>query len=235
MRAYAFLCLMTTPILGFSAHASSWTSKRVTEARLVRQVDARTFDFEIYPGMRVLNGGYRTELTHKTYFKNGDVISMRTRARIPKIAPGHPRSLVFAQWHESFGGLDLKGRPPFALRLRGNEVLMTAWNDEVLKSHGVSGAGSVVGQFPVRAGEWYEFEYQLKFHPTEGWMSGVVRSCENEKCLDAKPVAWIRHTGGLGYEAASHYYYKFGLYTTHPFTNSLKIRQSVPDEPVKVQ
>ena len=143
-----------------------------------------------------------------------------------------PKSVTVSQWHEQLA--EGYKRPPFAMRVKGSEVLMTIWNDRILDEQGINGDGLVILRFPVDKKSWYRINGCLNFDPVAGVVKVEVRKCSShDECEKTKSYSY-ESSPGIGYQSALSYYFKFGAYTTWKFSKQFLVDHFVKSGSVRI-
>ena len=184
--------------------------------------------FAIDPNDAQISDGTRAELRDLFEAHNGDEQWYRFSTLLPRNFPSDQApGVVLAQWHERLASGDAL-RPPLALRLVGGKFAVTVWNADIYREQAGDGDGATVYRGDVDPrGMINEFVFRIAWNANA---TGGVTAWRRDGCLLPTPRCqagpWqqiIKYAGPIGYPQAAGYYFKFGVYTTHHFTERLAV------------
>src|SRR5262249_50303986 len=91
---------------------------------------------------------------------------------------------------------------------------------------GRTGPGRIVATVPYfRRGVFYEFIYRIVWSPdSRGHVTGWRREADRTAVPpDGGWSCFVEYRGEVGYAGALSYYFKMGVYTTHPFMRPMSV------------
>ena len=199
------------------------------DALVVERRDGRaTFRCTISPSDEKISDGVRAEIRMPHRAVNGEERWYRFATLVPENFPVEDGNrVVLSQWHERMPPGVACRRPPLAHRLYGEDLLVALWSEDLIEQCGSTGPGQIlVCDRRIRRGVFHEFIYRIAWFPDSrgratGWRR-IATGCAATGCA----AGWRRfvdHRGAIGYPAAQAYYFKMGIYTTHPFARGMTV------------
>lgn len=215
----SFVSAQSTPAISnlMDCAVQGWSTKRLPKSsfELVPGPSGCSAQFTIRGDQPKISDGWRAELSDPLLVPLGSEMTYEFETYIPSSsARDELAGMVIAQWHDIIGYEGGRPqRPPVSVRIRGDEMRIELWNNEhLLKDAKAEGIPVYSMKHPFD--RWIKIQMHVKWSDDA---SGFL----NLK-IDGNPVA--TYTGNIGY--ASDFrapYFKFGVYTVHPFDGTLKV------------
>ncbi len=191
---------------------------------------AQFIRFEVAPGDPQISQGWRAELRDMYVAKNGEEVWYQFSTLLPSTtALKAAHRVVTAQWHEEMPLGKPHKRPPLAHRQINGGFAVTLWDTAVFDASNGAGDGvQLVWESRYETGVIHEYVYRIVWRQdAEGlvmaWQRKHVCSGNERTCTVGAWQAFIDRSGPIGFVDAGGYYFKFGVYTTHPFSQPLVV------------
>jgi hypothetical protein len=189
----------------------------------VPKTGTRLVKFEIWPKTQQINQGVRAELRDMFEARNGEEVWYRFSTIIP---PGYPFDVapdaVVAQWHERMPEGVQHRRPPIAHRLFERTFRVTVWDDAAFAANPNGNGILAFEQSGIGEGVELEYVYRVVWKQDQAgrivaWRR--IKSCSviEMACSSGQWAKLFERSGPIGFKDAESYYFKMGIYTTHPF------------------
>jgi hypothetical protein len=140
---------------------------------------------------------------------------------IPKNFINREETVVIAQWHDSKVEGKKAQRPQLSVRIVAGDLEVYLWNDLMWEEscrRGKCGKGDgiLIFRSPVEKERWHEIDLEAVW---SGWDDGLLNLKFNGRTVVERP-------GSNTYrEDLEGPYFKFGIYTVHPFEGPIVIYQ----------
>ena len=186
--------------------------------------------FEVAPGDPQISQGWRAELRDMYVAKNGEEVWYRFSTLLPSTtALKAAHRVVTAQWHEEMPLGKPHKRPPLAHRQINGGFAVTLWDTAVFDASNGAGDGvQLVWEPRYETGVIHEYVYRIVWRQDAAglvmaWQRKHVCSGNERTCTVGAWQVFIDRSGPIGFVDADGYYFKFGVYTTHPFSQPLVV------------